>query len=108
VAHPARALRLELTAFGFNVVSGNFELPCLVQVADEEFWQVHGGAVVANWEVARLRRVSSMDSAGLARLIHDPAWSSEGLYAFVAGLLRLAQVDPSRVRLPHLEMGVTR
>jgi hypothetical protein len=102
------ALRLELTAFGFNVVSGNFELPCLVQVADEEFWQVHGGAVVANWEVARLRRVSSMDSAGLARLIHDPAWSSEGLYAFVAGLLRLAQVDPSRVRLPHLEMGVTR
>lgn len=101
-------VRMELTAFGFNVMSGNFELPCLVQVADEGFWQAHGGAVVANWEVARLRRVSSMDAGGLARLIRDPAWSSEGLYAFVAGLLRLAQVDPSRVRLPHLEMGVTR
>lgn len=102
------ALRMKLTAFGFNVLSGNFELPCLVQVADEEFWHAQGGAVVANWEVARLRRVSSMDADGLARLIRDPAWSSEGLYAFVAGLLRLAQVDPSRVRLPHLQMGVTR
>lgn len=100
--------RMDLTAFGFNCMSGNFELPCLVQVADDDFWEAHGGAVVANWEVARLRRVSSMDADGLARLIQDPAWSSEGLYAFVAGLLRLAKVDPSRVRLPDLEMGVTR
>lgn len=104
----AGVARIELTAFGFNCLSGNFEMPCVVQVADDEFWRAYGGTVVANWEVARLRRVSSMDADGLARLIQDPAWSSEGLYAFVAGLLRLAQVDPSRVRLPHLEMGVTR
>ncbi len=102
------AMRLELTAFGFNVVSGNFEMPCLVQVTDDGFWTAYGGSVVANWEVARLRRVSSMDPDALARLIEDPAWSSEGLYAFVAGLLRLAHLDPARVRLPPLTMGVTR
>lgn len=101
------ALRTELTAFGFNAVSGNFEMPCLVQVSDEGFWELLGGDVVANWEVARLRRVSSMDRDALARLIRDPAWSSEGLYAFVAGLLRLAELDPARVDLPDLELRMT-
>jgi hypothetical protein len=101
------ALRTELTGFGFNAVSGNFEMPGLIQVPDEAFWEVHGGDVVANWEVARLRRVSSMDHDTLVRLIRDPAWSSEGLYAFVAGLLRLAELDPARVDLPDLELRMT-
>jgi hypothetical protein len=102
------AVRLELTGFGFNLISGNFEFPALVEVHDERFWPLHGGAVVANWEAARLRRLSTMDEAGLASLIADPAWSNEGLFAFVAGLRRLAQIDPTRVRLPNIQIGVAR
>ncbi|GEM_PF-2852272 len=102
------AVRLELTGFGYNLMSGNFEFPALVEVHDERFWPLHGGAVVANWEAARLRRLSTMDEAGLASLVADPAWSNEGLFAFVAGLQRLAQIDPTRVRLPNIEIGVTR
>jgi hypothetical protein len=37
-------------------------------------------------------------------LIIDPAWSNEGLFAFLEGLQRLRAVgDPTRLALPTIE-----
>ena len=32
-------IRMECTAFGFNLVSGNYEFPSLIVIEDEEFWR---------------------------------------------------------------------
>ena len=97
---------LQMTGFGFNLMSGNYEFASVVAVHDETFWIRHGGAVEANWEAARLRAFSSLDRDGLAALLNEPGWSDEGLVAFALGLRRLAELSPDRVTLPPLEIGV--
>lgn len=101
------AWTMECTGFGFNLLTGNYEFPCLVAVHDEGFWQRCGGDVESNWESERITLVSSQDEAGLRALIHNPAWSDEGLFAFVLGLRRLHELHPERVALPHFEIGFT-
>lgn len=97
---------LQMTGFGFNLMSGNYEFASVMAVHDETFWIRHGGAVEANWEAARLRAFSSLDRDGLAALLNEQDWSDEGLVAFALGLRRLAELSPDRVRLPPLEIGV--
>jgi hypothetical protein len=92
--------RMECTAFGVNLVSGNFEFASLIAIHDEGWWREFGGHVEANWEAEGLRRYSSRDRDALADLIRDPAWSSEGLFAFTRGLRRLSELAPDRVRSP--------
>lgn len=101
------AWSMECTGFGFNLLTGNYEFPCLVAVHDEGFWQRCGGDVESNWESERITLVSSQDAAGLRALTHNPAWSDEGLFAFVLGLRRLHELHPERVALPHFEIGFT-
>jgi transcriptional regulator with XRE-family HTH domain/pimeloyl-ACP methyl ester carboxylesterase len=99
------AYRVECVGFGINMVSGNFEFPCLILIDDEEWWARYGGQVNANWELEQIRRYSSRDTAGLQALITDPRWSNEGLFAFLEGLRRLATVGSvSRLALPTIEM----
>jgi hypothetical protein len=83
-ATPGR-MRAEVTGFGFNLVSGNYEVASLVTIEDEEFWTTHGGEIQAGWESASLRIVSSRDTDSIAQILADPAWSNEGLFAFSAG-----------------------
>jgi hypothetical protein len=94
--------RMECTGFGFNLVSGNFEFASLIVIDDEEWWGRYGGHVEANWETHGLRRYSSRDRASLANLVHDEAWSNEGLFAFVQGLKRLGETGGERVVLPAI------
>ena len=101
------AWSMECTGFGFNLLTGNYEFPCLVAVHDEGFWQRCGGDVESNWESERISLVSSQDEASLRALVHNPAWSDEGLFAFVLGLRRLHELHPERVALPHFEIGFT-
>ncbi|GGU37459.1 helix-turn-helix domain-containing protein [Nocardioides albus] len=98
---------MECTGFGFNLLTGNYEFPCLVAVHDEGFWHRCGGDVESNWESERITLVSSQDEAGLRALTHNAAWSDEGLFAFVLGLRRLHELHPERVALPHFEIGFT-
>ena len=98
-------LRIECTGFGLNLVSGNFEFPALI-VIDEEFWSRYGGQVEVNWESASLRQYSSLDSDSLAELIHDPAWSNEGLFALLQGLRRIKQIGGNRVNMPAIEWQI--
>jgi hypothetical protein len=97
--------RMECTGFGFNLVSGNFEFASLIVIDDEEFWSRYGGHVEANWETQGLRRYSSRDRTSLANLVHDEAWSNEGLFAFVQGLNRLGETGGDRVKLPAIRAG---
>jgi hypothetical protein len=98
------AYHVECVGFGINMVSGNYEFPCLILIDDEEWWARYGGQVEANWEMERIRRYSSHDTAGLQALITDPRWSNEGLFAFLEGLRRLATLGSvSRLALPTIE-----
>lgn len=103
-AHPD-AWRMECTGFGVNMVSGNYEFACLVVVRDPTWWARYGHLLEANWEAMRLHRYSSLDTEGLVRLIHDPRWSNEGVFALIEGLRRLAELDPARVRSPLIEVA---
>jgi len=99
------AYRTECLGFGINMLTGNYEFPCLIVMDDEEWWARYGGQVQANWKIARIRCYSSRDTTGLQALATDPRWSNEGLFAFLEGLRRLAHLDTgSRVALPTLEV----
>jgi transcriptional regulator with XRE-family HTH domain len=100
------AYRVECVGFGINMVSGNYEFPCLIVIDDDEWWERYSGRIEANWEMARVRRYSSRDTASLQALAADPRWSNEGLFAFLESLRRLAELDTvSRVALPEIEVG---
>jgi len=77
---------MECTGYGYNLVSGNYEIPCLIAIHDDQWWTQFGGDIEANWESGSLRRYSTLDRASLTTLIHDPAWSNEGLFALLQGL----------------------
>jgi len=98
--------RMECTGFGFNAVSGNFEFASMVVIEDEEWWQLFGGHVKANWESNGLRRYSSLDRDLLTNLVHNPTWSNEGLFALLQGIRRLSNSGGSRVRLPSVEVRI--
>jgi hypothetical protein len=98
------AYRLECVGFGVNLLTGNYEFPCLIVINDDEWWTRFGGQIEANWEIRRVRLYSSRDAAGLQDLMLDSRWSNEGLFAFVEGLRRLAEMDPaSRVTVPKID-----
>jgi hypothetical protein len=94
--------RIECVGFGINSVTGCFEAPCLIVIDDESWWDRFGGSIQANWEIEGLRRYSSLDQEILAELINDPAWSNEGLFAFLQGLRRLGEIGGQRVNLPSI------
>ncbi|MGH3908909.1 MAG: transcriptional regulator [Pseudonocardiaceae bacterium] len=96
--------RVECVGFGINAVSGNYEFPCIIVIDDDEWWGKFGGHVEGNWEVNRIRQYSSRDREGISALLKDSAWSNEGLFAFSAGLRRLAAVGGSRVDVPDVEL----
>jgi hypothetical protein len=98
------AYQLECVGLGVNLLTGNYELPCLIVINDDEWWARFGGQIEANWEIRQVRLYSSRDAAGLQDLMLDPQWSNEGLFAFIEGLRRLAELDTaSRVTVPEID-----
>lgn len=106
LAEKADRLRLECTGFGYNLISGNCEYAGLIVIDDEEFWSRYGGHIEANWESVGLRQYSSRDRELIADLIADESWSHEGLFAFLQGLRRLAELGGERVNVPMVEWDV--
>ena len=102
----AHRLRIECTAFGLNLVSGNCEFASLIVIDDEEFWLRYGGQISANWESSSLRQYSSLDHDLIAELIGDVAWSNEGLFALLQGLRRLTEIGGNRVDVPTIEWEI--
>ena len=78
-------------------------MPCLIAIEDEDWWGQYGHLIAGNWETMSIESYSSMDTDGLAALIHDPRWSNEGLFALVEGLLCLSNIDRAdRVAAPNI------
>jgi hypothetical protein len=96
--------RMESTAVGINLVSGNYEFASLIVIDDEDWWVQYGGHVRANWESSGLHRYSSLDTERLTALTLDPRWSNEGIFAFTQGCRRLAEIGGRRVRIPSIEV----
>jgi hypothetical protein len=96
--------RIECTAFGINAVSGTFEVASLIVIDNPSWWDEFGGVIQANWEAEGLRRYSSLDRDQLAALVHDPAWSNEGIFAFCQALRRLSQVGAERACIPAIDL----
>jgi hypothetical protein len=84
-AQPGR-LRIDCTGFGINLVSGNDEIACRITIEPEEFWTHYGGQIEADWQSAALRIISDRDTDSITQLAADPAWSNEGLFAYLCGL----------------------
>ena len=59
------------TGFGINLVSGTYEVPCLMVIEDETWWQKWGHLIVGNWETSRIDCYSSMDAEGLSLYSHS-------------------------------------
>jgi hypothetical protein len=104
--HENPCSRLECAGFGINLVSGNYEFACLLTIDDERWWETFGHRVQANWEAMDLHCYSSRDPQGLTRLMADPAWSNEGLFALIEGLRRLDAITSSRVDIPPIEISL--
>jgi len=100
------ACRIEATGFGYNAISGNLSCRPLIVVEDERWWEQFAGTLAPCWETSGILRVSSLDAAGLERLLGDSRWSNEGLLALALALRRLAQIDPTRTRTPPIEMAL--
>lgn len=96
--------RAELTGFGFNLVSGNFEFATLVVVDDEDWWHHYGGLLELGWETSGIVRYSSLDRRGLGMLLSNERWSNEGLFAMLCGLQRLGESGHERVDLPAIRL----
>ncbi|WP_432019671.1 hypothetical protein [Streptomyces sp. 1222.5] len=101
--HGSDAWRMDSTAVGINLMSGNYEFASLIVIDDEEWWVKYGGQVRANWESSGLHRYSSLDTVRLESLALDPRWSNEGFFAFTQGCRRLATIGGQRVRMPSIE-----
>ncbi|WP_235926536.1 transcriptional regulator [Actinokineospora pegani] len=107
LAEPGR-LTLESTGFGLNLVSGNYEFPCLITINDPQFWAEHGGTIEANWESTTLRRYSTRDPQLITELLADDAWSNEGLFATLQAIRRLTETGGHRVDLPRIEWEISK
>jgi hypothetical protein len=101
--HPG-AYQLFCTAFGVNLLSGNYEVACLALIEDPAWAASYGQALQTNWEVGGTHCYSSLDAEGLFSVLSDPRWTDEGLFAFVEGLRLLAKHAPGKVKLPSIEV----
>lgn len=101
--HP-NAYLLQCTGFGINMLSGNYEVACLAIIDDPSWWTAYGGTLQTNWEVDQSLSYSTRDPDALLRLIADPRWSDEGLFALLEGLRCLHRHCPEKVHLPSIEV----
>ncbi len=100
------SFRLRCTGFGINLLSGTFELPCLVVIDDERWWTHWGHLIAGNWETMSIESVSTADTDGLTALIHDARWSNEGLFALLEGLRWLDKFgDSQRIAAPTIHVA---
>ena len=96
---------LRCTGFGLNLLSGTYEVPCLIVIDDETWWGKWAHLIAGNWETMSIEVVSSADTDGLSSLIHDPRWSNEGLFALIEGLRCLTRVgDEQRIAAPPIKV----
>lgn len=103
------AYTTEVTSFGINAASGNYEFGMLLVVPDQWYWRTFGSELQKNWETSRIALIPSDNKEQLETLLTEDIWASEGLVHFVEGLLRLKSVAGRRmkVELPKIVRQLT-
>jgi len=94
---------LEVTGYGINAVGGNYDVAILLAVKDTWYWDTYGKEMCKSWESGTTLLVSTKNRQQIERLLTEGQWASESLFQFVEGILRLRQIDQTRVDLPDLE-----
>ena len=97
------SFELVLTAFGINLLQGNYDFAYILAVEDTSFWSEFGPDLILNWESAHgkgLDLVSSQDADGLRERLQATHWAGSALMTFVEGLKFLAGRHPEGIRLP--------
>lgn len=97
---------LEITGFGFNLVSGNYEVTMLCVVQNGDFWSNHKGQLITNWEASLINEpfLSTSQEDKILDIIRRKDWTGSGLYSVARGLKRLSEIDPDRVKLPDIRV----
>ena len=94
--------RCEVVSYGVNASTGNYEFGLLLYVPDTWFYKTYSGRFRSNWEPESIHWLSTTNTEKIAELIADPNWTDECRLALTHGLVRLASLDPHRVKLPVL------
>lgn len=105
---PCRKFTLEIVSFGLNLVDGTYEFGVLLAVRDSRYWDGFGDDMEPNEEFddAETRPFSTMDTERLSSLLTNPRCADVSLIALVEGLKRLHQLEPRRVKLPHIKLTI--
>lgn len=94
----------EMVGFGLNAVSGNYEFAILLAVHAEKYYDVFERELeFKHWEWDKWIPVSTRDPDHIKEVLLDKALCSESVFHLAEGLLRLAELEPRRVRLPKIE-----
>ena len=97
------AFNLELIGYGVNAIAGNYEFAVLLAVRDTWYWNTFGNDITKNWEALGIKLYSTKNAEKLKNLLTDDNWVNESIFKFIEGLIRLQEIDPSKVNLPFME-----
>lgn len=95
-------ITVELVSYAFNGLSGNYEYGILFAIHDPYFWKQFSCEMVVNWEAKAKKLCSTSDTNKISLLLRDGDWATETLPPMIEGLMRLKELQPSKVALPEL------
>ncbi len=100
--------RLETSAFGFNAVTGNYDVALLLMVPDEAYWNTfqRQRGLPSDEIEGGLEWIPTMDRERIKEVLLRPNWTSEALFQFVEGLKLLKHFEPDRVNLPEIKRAL--
>lgn len=96
--------KLEITGFGFNMLTGNYEFAILLQILDENFYKEFRKLIHERWEFEEIIPVYTRNKQDIERIILENDWVDEALFHFLKSLKRLKELSPDRVCLPDIEL----
>ena len=70
---------------------------------DTWYWNTFGNDITKNWEALGIKLYSTKNAEKLKNLLTDDNWVNESIFKFIEGLIRLQEIDPSKVNLPFME-----
>lgn len=99
---PNSDYKCEVTGFGFNAITGEYNFAVLLTVNDTEYWDTYGSGMEGNWEAKGCEMISTKDEKRICEILQSN-WSAESIFFFIEGLLRLKKLNPARVSLPKIK-----
>ncbi len=104
---PDANYKLIMTGFGFNLMSGNYEVALLCIIKDTTFWNNYRHLLVTNWETTEhmLPLLSTKDDDALTRMLSRNDWTGSGLFSVARALTYLKMTEPKHVNIPKISVS---